>query len=460
MTAAFPKGRSPSPKCRATRTRRSNACRSSRPVAATKRQAPQWLRKADALRTAIEERFWVPQMHYYAIAIDGDGAPCRVYASNAGHLLYCGVPSEERAALVAAQLMSARFSSGWGIRTLAEREPRYNPMSYHNGSIWPHDTSLCAAGISRYGGRANVVQILNDIFETANQFGMRLPELYCGFPRVAGQGPAPYPVACLPQAWASGSVFLLLQACLGIQVDGERKRSARRRARYCRSASNRSRSAACRSPARRSISISIASATKSWSCRPGTWTPACASWRICRAQAPDYVRCRRFRAGARPQMRSIAVATTERSIAAILLRASGSPACTAPPTRSSPAPEDRLSPRSRRPREPCGCALRAFARTRAMRSRAACALPRRPVLRSPPCRSGSSRAPDRRTADTQRARSRRSAAVLPRARAADRAPSRCPPSSARCNDRASADTAPACRRTRRTGWADSCPWRR
>ena len=183
----------------------------------------EWLRKADSLRAAIEERFWIPQMHYYAIAIDGDGSPCRVYASNAGHLLYCGVPNDERAALVAAQLMSSRFSSGWGIRTLAEKEPRYNPMSYHNGSIWPHDTSLCAAGISRYGGRANVVQILSDIFETANQFGMRLPELLCGFPRVAGQGPAPYPVACLPQAWSSASVFLLLQACLGVQVDGERR---------------------------------------------------------------------------------------------------------------------------------------------------------------------------------------------------------------------------------------------
>ena len=183
----------------------------------------EWLRKADALRAAIEDRFWVPQMHYYAIAIDGDGAPCRVYASNAGHLLYCGVPSDERAALVAAQLMSPRFSSGWGIRTLAEREPRYNPMSYHNGSVWPHDTSICAAGISRYGGRANVVQILNDIFETANQFGMRLPELFCGFARVAGQGPTPYPVACQPQAWSSGAVFLLLQACLGIEVDGERR---------------------------------------------------------------------------------------------------------------------------------------------------------------------------------------------------------------------------------------------
>jgi glycogen debranching enzyme len=183
----------------------------------------EWLRKAEALRAAIEERFWIPQMRYYAIALDGDGSPCRVFASNAGHLLYSGVPSEERAALVAAQLMSERFSSGWGIRTLAAGEPRYNPMSYHNGSIWPHDTSICAAGIAAYGGRANVVQILNDIFETANQFGMRLPELFCGFTRIAGQGPAPYPVACLPQAWASGSVFLLLQACLGIRLDGERR---------------------------------------------------------------------------------------------------------------------------------------------------------------------------------------------------------------------------------------------
>jgi glycogen debranching enzyme len=118
--------------------------------------------------------------------------------------------------------LSSRFSSGWGIRTLAEGEPRYNPMSYHNGSIWPHDTSVCAAGISRYGGRAEVVRIVSDIFETANHFGMRLPELYCGFPRIPGQGPAPYPVACLPQAWSAGTVFLLLQASLGIRIDGRR----------------------------------------------------------------------------------------------------------------------------------------------------------------------------------------------------------------------------------------------
>jgi len=124
---------------------------------------------------------------------------------------------------VVAHLLSSRSCSGWGIRTLAEGEPRYNPMSYHNGSIWPHDTAMCAAGISRYGGRANVVQIVSDIFEAANHFSMRLPELYCGFPRVSGHGPAPYPVACLPQAWAAGSLFMLLQSSLGIRVAGARK---------------------------------------------------------------------------------------------------------------------------------------------------------------------------------------------------------------------------------------------
>jgi glycogen debranching enzyme len=182
-----------------------------------------WGARAERLREAIEDRFWVPEINFYAIAIDGDGQPCSVPASNAGHLLFCGVPNEKRAAIVTTQLLSSRFSSGWGIRTLAEGEARYNPMAYHNGSIWPHDTSLCAAGISRYGGRTQVVQILSEIFEVANHFAMRLPELFCGFPRIAGQGPVPYPVACLPQAWSSGSVFMLLQASLGVRIDGRRK---------------------------------------------------------------------------------------------------------------------------------------------------------------------------------------------------------------------------------------------
>jgi glycogen debranching enzyme len=179
-----------------------------------------WLSRSQQLRAAIEERFWIPEMNFYAIAIDGENACCCVRASNVGHLLYCGVPGPERAAAVRAQLLSQEFCSGWGIRTLPESESRYNPMSYHNGSVWPHDTSICAAGVARYGGRADVVKIIADVFEAANQFSMRLPELYCGFARDAGQGPVPYPVACLPQAWASGSVFMLLQAVLGVRIDG------------------------------------------------------------------------------------------------------------------------------------------------------------------------------------------------------------------------------------------------
>jgi glycogen debranching enzyme len=186
-------------------------------------RAVAWQLRAQTLREAIEQQFWVPEMNFYAIAIDGDGTPCKVRASNAGHLLFCGVPRAERAAAVSAQLLSDRCSSGWGIRTLCEGQARYNPMSYHNGSVWPHDTSICAAGIARYGDRQRVVRVLSEIFEAANHFGLRLPELYCGFARVSGQGPVPYPVACLPQAWSSACIFMLLQATLGIHIDGWRK---------------------------------------------------------------------------------------------------------------------------------------------------------------------------------------------------------------------------------------------
>jgi glycogen debranching enzyme len=182
-----------------------------------------WAARARGLRSEIERRFWVPELNFYALAIDGEGQRCCVHASNAGHLLYCGVPSPERGALVANALLDERFASGWGIRTLAEGEARYNPMSYHNGTVWPHDTALCAAGIARYLGRGAVIDVLSQMFEAATQFAMRLPELYCGFARTSGQGPTPYPVACVPQAWSCGSVFMLLQACLGLQVDGPRK---------------------------------------------------------------------------------------------------------------------------------------------------------------------------------------------------------------------------------------------
>jgi len=187
------------------------------------RRSSQWRARAQRLREAIEERFWVPSLSFYAIALDGEGEPCCVQGSNAGHLLYCGVSSPPHAKAVATQLLSEEFCTGWGIRTLQRGEHRYNPMSYHNGSVWPHDTSICASGIARYGQRDCVVKVLADVFEAANHFSMRLPELYCGFPRAPGQGPVPYPVACLPQAWASGSLFMLLQAALGIHIDGLRR---------------------------------------------------------------------------------------------------------------------------------------------------------------------------------------------------------------------------------------------
>ena len=182
--------------------------------------ASRWQQRAHALRESVERHFWMPEHGYYGIAIDGEGALCRVRASNPGHLLYVGLPAASRAASTAAHLLGPSFANGWGIRTLAEGEPRYNPMSYHNGSVWPHDTALCAAGIARSGNREGALRLLRGMFETATHFEMRLPELFCGFARKHGNTPVSYPVACLPQAWAAGSCFMLLQACLGVEVDG------------------------------------------------------------------------------------------------------------------------------------------------------------------------------------------------------------------------------------------------
>ena len=185
-------------------------------------EAERWDRSAQALRLATEAKFWMPECGFYGIALDGKGELCRVRASNVGHLLYCGLPQPERALSVAEQLLTPAFNSGWGVRTLVEGAARYNPMSYHNGSVWPHDSGLAAAGVARYGRRDLTARLLNQTFETAVHFGMRLPELFCGFARLPGEAPIAYPVACLPQAWAAGSVFMMLQACLGIRIDGWR----------------------------------------------------------------------------------------------------------------------------------------------------------------------------------------------------------------------------------------------
>ena len=182
------------------------------------RAAAEWGQRAEALRETVERLFWMEDEGFYGIALDGEGQLCRVRASNAGHLLFCGLPSLDRGRRVADALLSPEFASGWGIRTLATGQARYNPMSYHNGSIWPHDTAICTLGLSRYGERDGVIRLVANLFETAAELEMRLPELFCGLPRSPGEAPVPYPVACIPQAWAAGSVFMLLQACLGLSV--------------------------------------------------------------------------------------------------------------------------------------------------------------------------------------------------------------------------------------------------
>jgi glycogen debranching enzyme len=184
--------------------------------------ADRWRHRALAMRKAVEDLFWDEEMCNYGIARDGDGTLCRVRASNVGHLLYVGLPKLWRAKKVIRQFRTAAFDSGWGVRTLATQQARFNPMSYHDGSVWPHDVALCAAGMAHYGERDDAVRLLGETFEAAVHFGMRLPELFCGFPRATGEPPIAYPVACLPQAWAAGSMFMMLQACLGVEVDGRR----------------------------------------------------------------------------------------------------------------------------------------------------------------------------------------------------------------------------------------------
>ncbi|WP_426024160.1 glycogen debranching N-terminal domain-containing protein [Brevundimonas sp. PWP3-1b1] len=182
-------------------------------------RATEWRMRAEQVRALVEDKFWMEDEGFYAVALDGDGEQCRAIASNAGHLLFTGLPSLERARRVTKRLLSAEFRTGWGIRTLELGQARFNPMSYHNGSVWPHDTAMAAAGMANYGERDAVAAILAEIYAAAAHFHLRLPELFCGFPREPGEPPIAYPVACLPQAWAAGSVFLMLQATLGLSID-------------------------------------------------------------------------------------------------------------------------------------------------------------------------------------------------------------------------------------------------
>jgi len=179
--------------------------------------------EAAQLAERFERAFWCDELGTYALALDGAKQPCRTRTSNAGQLLFTGIISADRAARVADGLMSQKFFSGWGIRTVARGEARYNPMSYHNGSIWPHDNALIALGFARYGLKRPVEQLFKGLFDAASYMDLRrLPELFCGFQRERRRGPTLYPVACAPQAWASATPFSLLEAALGLEFDAGR----------------------------------------------------------------------------------------------------------------------------------------------------------------------------------------------------------------------------------------------
>ena len=175
---------------------------------------------ASKLQSQFNERFWCEDIGSYALALDGRKQQCKVASSNAGHALWSGIATPEKAARVTESLLSDECFCGWGIRTIGKSELRYNPMSYHNGSIWPHDNALIAAGMARYGYTGDAIKIFDALHQVSLHMDQhRMPELFCGFERRPDEGPTLYPVACSPQAWAAASVFYLLQACLGLTFD-------------------------------------------------------------------------------------------------------------------------------------------------------------------------------------------------------------------------------------------------
>jgi glycogen debranching enzyme len=188
-------------------------------------QAEALERQARELRRRFEEAFWCEEMGTYVLALDGAKAPCLVRTSNAGHALYSGIARRDRARRVANALLRPPFHSGWGVRTVAMGEPRYNPMSYHNGSIWPHDNAVIGCGLARYGFRRGAGVILESLVgATEHMDDCRIPELFCGFRRRTGRGPTLYPAACSPQAWAAGAPYLLVGSMLGVAFDHAKRR--------------------------------------------------------------------------------------------------------------------------------------------------------------------------------------------------------------------------------------------
>jgi glycogen debranching enzyme len=190
-------------------------------------QAVAFDERAQALRAAFDAAFYDQELGSYVLALDGAKRPCRVRASNAGHALLTGVALPERAEAVVKALMGPTSFCGWGVRTVASTEARYNPMSYHNGSVWPHDNALIAAGFARYGFKREAARIFEGVFAASTYIDLRrLPELFCGFVRRRAQGPTLYPVACMPQAWAAAAPLFMLQSCLGLGFDRNKSQVA------------------------------------------------------------------------------------------------------------------------------------------------------------------------------------------------------------------------------------------
>lgn len=180
--------------------------------------------EAADLKVKFNEKFWDNELNCFVLALDGDKKPCRVVSSNAGHCLFTRIANEDNARKLADTLLGSDMFTGWGIRTLSTKAYRYNPMSYHNGSVWPHDTALITYGLSLYGFRDHALKIVQGIFDATLFIDIqRLPELFCGFERRHGEGPTDYPVACSPQAWSVAVVFMMLQACFRIDINALNK---------------------------------------------------------------------------------------------------------------------------------------------------------------------------------------------------------------------------------------------
>lgn len=188
-------------------------------------ESRRWEEKAKELKRSFNEKFWLKDKNFIALALDKNKKACSVFSSNPGHCLATGIVDSAKTSLVGERLFEKDLFTGWGIRTLGAQEKRFNPMSYHNGAIWPHDNSLIAYGLKKSGQTARFMRLAGALYDSALQMDLqRLPELFCGFDRVENESPTLYPVSCSPQAWASGVVFLLMQSMLGLEINAVKKK--------------------------------------------------------------------------------------------------------------------------------------------------------------------------------------------------------------------------------------------